>query len=209
MRLEDTPRRRAALAATLLSAVTLAGCAGTPEPCLGTTCDDRSECLANRCVARGAGPVPDRTERVVFDASAIAGGERALYLRFGASPSFRDVVAAFLLLEPASGTAPNDDVVVDVFCVDAPWSPDRIAAGAEPKLSRERARGLVRTSPRSVARIDLTALARRFETGHCTDGLAVVARGAERDRPLLSGDAGDGTPRLEVYARPRPTARAW
>ncbi len=209
MRLENGTRHRVTLATTLFAALTLAACAGNPEPCLGTTCDDGSECLANRCMARGARPVPDRTERVVLDPSAIADGSRALYLRFGASTSFQDVRAAFLLLEPASGTTPNDDVALDVFCIDAPWSPERIAAGAEPHLSRERARGLVRTSPPTVARIDVMALARRFEEGHCADGLAVVAHGLARDRPVLTGAAGDGAPRLEIYAREKPLARAW
>ncbi|HEX4478704.1 MAG TPA: hypothetical protein VH142_26665, partial [Polyangiaceae bacterium] len=157
MRLDDLARRRVVVATTLLAALALAACAGTPEPCLGTTCSDGSECLANRCMVRGARPVPDHTERVVLDPSAIASGQRALYLRFGTGASFHDVRAAFLLLEPASGTAPSDDVALDVFCIDAPWSPERVAAGAEPQLSRERARGLVRTSPRTVARIDVMA----------------------------------------------------
>jgi hypothetical protein len=166
----------------------------------------------------GAEPVPKGTTRIVLEPAAVAGSNgadttaggvdlggkyAALYLRFdGAWKRDGAVVRAFLLLEPTGEPEPSaEDREVHVWMVQGPWTPSRIAIGARPNLGSPHARGLLRTSPPSVARIDVTKLMLALAEKNEDHGLAVLGEPG-RAAPVRTGSSG-GAPRLELYLRSR------
>lgn len=200
-----------------IGAVLVLSCTRSGTPCAAPSCGAGYECLANTCTPLGAEPVPKETTRIVLEPAAIAGSSRAettagfvdlggkyaaLYLRFDDRWK-RDgtVVRAFLLLEPTSEPEQSaEDREVHVWTVQGPWTPSRIAIGARPNLGSPHARGLLRTSPPSVARIDVTKLVLALEKNE-DHGLAVIGE-PPRTAPVRTGSSG-GAPRLELYLRPR------
>lgn len=203
---------RAVLAAALALSCTYNG-----TPCTAPSCRSGYECLANTCTPAGAEPVPRDTLRVVLEPSSVAGADAAeanggtvdlgrdlaaLFLRFDTSWK-RDgaVVRAFLLLQPAGEAvqAGGDDLKLDVWTIQAPWTPSRIAIGARPGLAPPRARGLLRTSPPTTARIDVTDIVRALAKTPEDNGFAVLAGESQR-AAVRTGSTG-GAPRLELYVR--------
>lgn len=208
------PLGRAALCAALLLS-----CSRNGAPCVSPNCGPGYECLANTCTPLGAEPVPKGTTRVVLEPAAIAGssgiettsgavdlgGEFAtLYVRFDDSWKRDGTVArAFLLLEPTDqAEADAADLDVQVWTVQGPWTPARVAIGARPSLGSPRARGLLRTTPPSVARIDVTSVILALADKSEDHGFAVIAREPRRSAFVRTGSSG-GAPRLELYVRAR------
>lgn len=199
-------------------AVLVLSCSRNGAPCAAPSCGPGYECLANTCSALGAEPVPKDTTRIVLEPKAVAGtsgtettagnvdlgGEyAALYLRFDDGWK-RDgaLVRAFLLLEPSGEPDPGaEDREVTVWAVQGSWTPPRIAMGARPNLGAPHARGLLRTTPPSVARIDVTKLMLALAEKSEDHGLAVLGEPG-RAAPVRTGSAG-GAPRLEIYVRAR------
>jgi len=197
-------------------------CNPNGAPCMAPSCGAGYECLANTCAPMGADPVPKGAIRVVVEPASVAalggpGSEAetavlgqdaaaAIYLRFDAGWKRRGaVLRAFLLILPAPDATRNaDDVPIEVWKVQSAWSPPRIAVGIRPNLGPPHARGIVRSSPPMVARVDVTALAAALASTDTDDGVAVLA-GATGDRGvgLRTGSSG-GAPKLEVYLRPSP-----
>ena len=203
-----------------LGALAIIGCSPNGVPCSAPNCAAGYECLANTCTPLGADPVPKDTTRIVVEpvsvaavgirkagGGAVAFGNRsgaALYLRFDTSWRTEGSVArAFLLLEPSPSTerAP-DDLPLDVWTIQSPWTPMRIADGNRPNLGLPRARGLIRSSPPATARIDVTGLALAMGEGRIHEGIAVLgAASGDAEISVQIGSAG-GAPRLELYLRP-------
>ena len=204
--------------ARVMSATFVLSCTRSGEPCAAPNCGSGYECLANTCTPLGAEPVPKDTMRVVLEPAAVAGsnGEEtragtldlgrafaALYLRFDdAWKRDRAVVRAFLLLEPAAYAEPNgEDLPLHVWTIQGPWTAQRIASGARPNLGSPHARGLLRTSPPGVARIDVTEVVRVLAERSEDYGVAVIT-GEDRSALVRTGSSG-GAPRLELYVRAR------
>jgi hypothetical protein len=201
-----------------MGAALVLSCTRNGAPCAAPNCGRGYECLANTCAPIGAEPVPKETTRIVLEPAAVAGSNgaeamagqvdlggkyAALYLRFDSAWK-RDgaVVRAFLLLEPAGEPDPGaEDREVHVWTVQGPWTPSRIAMGARPNLASPHARGLLRTSPSSLARIDVTKLMLALAEKGDDHGLAVIGE-LRRSAPVRTGSSG-GAPRLELYVRPR------
>jgi hypothetical protein len=199
-----------------LAGFLLLSCASGPAPCVSSNCRASQECLANTCMPAGAEPVPRDTTRIVLEPAAIAAtsrdeaiagdvglGEQAgsvLYLRFGSTWKHEGSVArAFLLLEPSEEAhLETDDLPLDVWTVQGPWSPSRVAKGVRPNLGPPRARGLFH--PPEVTRIDVTGIAVALAQKPDDEGLAVLAR---RLGPRVRTGASGGAPLLELYVRPR------
>ena len=201
----------------------ITACTARPAPCAAPTCGAGLECLANRCVQGGSEPVPGSTQRIVLtpvacttargealSGSVTLGDERApdtrLYVRFGAFEPGGEVLAAFLLIEPASDRPRSlDDVPLEV------WSLEGGVRGEEPALVAPHADGLARSAPPTIVRIDVTELARRLSRARHDAGLAVLSPSARgRGIALSTGAARTQPPRLEIYVRGAgTTARAW
>lgn len=203
---------------------TLLACAPAISPCLSAaTCPAREECLAHRCVPLGADPVPAGSQRRLVEASSVAvvgptlSGALPPTVTFGGPPahdeqllvsfpdtwSSLDVSAAFLLLEPAAEADPTaTDVPVHVALAGGRWSPG--AARQAPPEHSPSTRGLARTRPPSVLRVDVTSLVRALGEHPGLDHgfLLRGAKGARTGATYLTGSAG-GTPRLDVYGRAR------
>lgn len=193
-------------------------CGPNGAPCMAPNCGPGYECLANTCAPAGADPVPKDAIRVVVEPASVAGlggsepdcamlGQdhaAALYLRF--DPRWKSkgtVVRAFLLVEPVPDNGPASlDLPIDVWRVQSAWSPSRVAVGVRPNLGPPHARGIVRTTPPLLARVDVTAIAATLASTQGDNGIAVLA-GAKRERGigLHTGSSG-GPPRLEIYLRP-------
>jgi hypothetical protein len=137
-------------------------------------------------------------------------GRNALYLAF--DPTWKasgDVEAAFLLLDPSPGTAPDrGDVQLEVWTVGEPWTAERVAAGTRPSLEPPRASGILRPYPPGVVRIDVTDVARALARKERDDGIAVVAAGTGGEGVAVSAGTAGGAPRLELYLG-RPSSHAW
>jgi hypothetical protein len=185
-------------------------------------CPRDRECLAHRCLPEGAEPVPPGSSRVVvgptlsavvrkedvgkdLPATVTFGGpsplNQQLLLRFPeAAWADLEVVAAFLLLHPASEAEPSgSDVPVRVYLAAAPWSGGVV--GLAPAHQAPESLGLARTGPPAPLRIDVTALIRAPENQR-THGLLLRSAGtATRGATYLTGADGLG-PRLDVYGRP-------
>jgi hypothetical protein len=201
-----------------LVAVLMLSCARSGAPCAAPNCGPGYECLANTCTPLGAEPVSKDTTRIVLEPKAVAGssgaetkagsvdlgGEyAALYLRFDDGWK-RDgaLVRAFLLIEPTGEPEPGaEDREVHVWTVQGPWTPSRIAIGARPNLTSPHARGLLRSSPPIVARIDVTKLMLALAEKSEDNGLAVLGEPGQ-SAPVRTGSSG-GAPRLELYLRSR------
>jgi hypothetical protein len=201
-----------------LAALFIMSCGRAGSPCAAPSCGAGYECLANTCAPAGAEPVPKDSIRVVLEPAMVAtprasdasqgsvnlGSEwAALYLRFDTGWKRNGaVVRAFLLLEPAdSAETDARDVTLDVWTIGTPWSESRVAMGARPNLTQPRARGILRTSPASTARIDVTRLALALTDRPEDDGIAVVATSSKgRNVRIRTGPTG-GAPRLELYVR--------
>jgi len=114
------------------------------------------------------------------------------------------IESAFLLLDPMPDTPVSArDVRVDAWRVEGPWSEQTLTWLRQPPLSRPHSRGIARSGPPAVLRIDVTELARAARTGtrryfgialRSSDTGAVGAR-------FSTGIAGGHAPRLELYYR--------
>jgi hypothetical protein len=208
------------------------GCARGGAACAGPTCGTGYECLANRCAIAGGVPVPRDSERFVLspidlaiatptparESSATAvtlgsarGGDAIVYARFGSTYKGRtEIAAAFLLLTVSEGTEPlADDVPLEVWTLATSWSSESVSRGTRPRLSRPMARGIARTSPPSLVRVDVTPLVRELARTPADDGIGIDATGSHGAGVTFS-TARAGAPRLEVYLTPpRRTAGAW
>jgi hypothetical protein len=202
-------------------------CVATPVPCRSPgACPAGTECLAQRCVALGTEPVAAGTERLVLEPADIAvvparsardGGLPAsvtfggagdasdeLLVRFGSDFDARDVVAAFLVLEPARGAEPSaSDVRLEVALAARAWSSrDDRAANRRGPIGV----ALARTRPAAPLRVDVTA--QLHELGDADgDQFGFVLRAAEPSpRSAAYSTGADGSPpRLDLYLRPSPT----
>jgi hypothetical protein len=212
-------------------ALCLAASACSPRnaACAGPTCGTGYECLANRCEVAGGVPVPRDCDRVVLaptELAVIAGGQAPsgpavtlgsaldrdafVYARFGAGYKGRsEITAAFLLLTLSSGVEPTDDVGLEVWTIGRAWSPESVSRGVRPPLARPMARGIARSSPASVVRVDVTSVVRTLASSPSDDGVAILADGAHGPGVTLM-TAAAGAPQLEVYlTRTRASEGAW
>ena len=202
----------------------LLACVSPPLPCRSPgSCPADTECLAQRCATLGADPVPPAARRLVLEPADIAvvtsspvrsgglppsvtfGGpaEAAgqLLVRFGGGWSARDVVAAFLLLEPVSSAEPSaEDVRLEVAMASSAWS-SGAAAGS---VGRRGPAGgaIARTRPPDPLRVDVTAqlheLGARTGDDH---GFVVRAVTASTRGAVYSTGAAGLPPRLDLYLR--------
>jgi hypothetical protein len=200
-------------------------CAGTPVPCRSPgACPAGSECLAQRCAPLGSEPVALGSERLVLEPADMAvlpahskrqgglppsvtfgggaGDGDELLVRFGGHFRARDVVAAFLVLEPAEGAEPSaEDVRLEVALAAHRWSSrgDTRSTGRRGPVGL----GLARTRPAAPLRIDVTAQLRELGgEGGDEFGFVVRAAGAS-PRGAVYSTGGDGPPpRLDLYLRP-------
>ncbi len=215
--------------ACVLMLLAFPACAPGPEPCSTPgTCARGYECLANRCVPAGGEPVPADARRLVSepsrmavvssrarpDAGALPGavvfGSRAegavgLYLDFEpAWQSVRHIDSAFLLLDPMPDTPVSvRDVRVDAWRVEGPWNAQTLTWLRQPPLGRPHSRGIARSGPPAVLRIDVTELARAMRAGtRRYYGIALRSRDTGAVGASFStGIAGGQAPRLELYYR--------
>jgi hypothetical protein len=144
-------------------------------------------------------------------ASVTFGGPRSqsgqLLLRFPTTWAALKLDAAFLLLSPAPDADPTGpDVEVDVSLAAAEWSSGTLSSA--PRETGPRSRGLARTRPPALLRIDVSAQLRALGEAGARDRGFVIAAVTELDRErgatFLTG--ADGTaPRLEVYGSARTT----
>lgn len=207
--------RRLALASSLLF---WAACAA-PVPCRSPRhCGSGDECLANRCVPRGAEPVPRGSARLVLEPTLGAVvGQRAserralpptvtfgglpalnqhLLLRFPGTWKALDVQAAFLLLQPAPEAEPTrSDVPVTVSLAAGAWSP---GASRVPGSDPPESRGLARTRPPTLLRIDVTAQLRALKN-RPDHGLLIRGDAGRGEGATYLTGADGAAPRLEVY----------
>jgi hypothetical protein len=196
-------------------------CAPRAVPCLGVDgCPVNTECLAARCVNFSAAPVASASRRISATPSrmAIATDDRSwnlgpsavlgsdssdttLYLHFAPIWQTGRLDSAFLILEPARGALPGDDVPLQVFRVQGPWTAPAESRGRALRLVSPTARGIGRAFPDLPVRIDVTAIVRylaRNPDGNY--GLAVRAtRGAPPGLAISTGLDGGSPPRLDVY----------
>jgi hypothetical protein len=133
-----------------------------------------------------------------------------VYARFGADYKGRsEIAAAFLLLTLSSGVEPTDDVPLEVWTLGRAWSPESVSRGQRPPLSQPMARGLARSSPSSIVRVDVTTVVRALARAPSDDGVAILAASAHGPGVTLM-TAAAGAPQLEVYlARTRSAEGAW
>lgn len=211
-----------------LMVLALPACAPGHQPCdTPGTCARGYECLANRCVPAGGEPVPAGGHRVVVEPSrmalvssgtqpradrlptAVVFGSRAegavgLYLDFEPAWPASRIDSAFLLLDPMPGTPVSPrDVRVDAWRIEAPWDEHGLTWLRQPPLGRPHSRGIARSGPPSVLRIDVTALARAVQSGaRRYHGIALRSRDTGAVGASFStGIAGGRPPRLELYYR--------
>jgi hypothetical protein len=203
------------------------GCARGPEPCVsGAACPAGRECLADRCVTAGGLPVSPGAERRVLRPVAMtvlsrsrsnpelpssvtfgsrAEGETLLLLRFAPSWAADALVeSAFLVLHPLGATgAALDDVPLDVWRIEEPWTPSSATWLERPALGHPHSRGRARSAPPTTLRIDVTRFVRVTSgPGRPNHGLAVVASARlAHGATFATGGAGGQTPELEVYLR--------
>ncbi len=213
----------------VLMLLALPACAPGPQPCnTPGTCARGYECLANRCVPAGGEPVPATSRRMVVEPkrmavvssrahrhagqlpTAVVFGSQAegsvgLYLDF--EPDWhhvRRIDSAFLLLDPMPDTPVGArDVQVDAWRVKGPWSEQGLTWLRQPPLGRPQSRGIARSGPPSVLRIDVTALARAVRAGtRRYYGIALRSGDTGATGASFStGVAGGHAPRLEIYFR--------
>jgi hypothetical protein len=206
----------------------LGACAASPTPCLSPShCAGGEECLANRCVALGAEPVRPGSSRLVFEPEAVGvvreggaagvlsptvtfGGSarqsEALVVRFPHGWAALELDAAFLLLTPAPEAEPTTrDVPLEIALASGDWTSGVLSE--EPRASAPKGRGLGRTQPGAVLRIDVTSALGAVDPDDENASLLVRAsESGERGATYLTGAVG-GAPRLEVYGRPRVAGR--
>jgi hypothetical protein len=202
-------------------------CATTPVPCRSPgACPSGSECLAQRCAALGAEPVAPSAGRLVLEPADIAvvsshaghdgglppsvtfGGAAAasevLLVRFGGHFRARNVVAAFLVLEPARGAEPSaTDVRLEVALAARGWS----SRGTR-SASRRGPVGvaLARTRPAAPLRVDVTAQLHELgDSDGDEHGFVLRAAGPSPRGAVYSTGADGAPPRLDLYLRPPPT----
>jgi hypothetical protein len=210
-------------------ALAAVSCSRGPEPCASAgTCPDGQECLANRCVVAGGEPVASDSQRLVVEPDAMAlvsargrpeGGElppavtfgsgaegaSALYLRF--SPVWhgkKQVEAAFLVLEPMSGTPPaQDEVSVEVWRVRERWQPEALTWLRQPARGLPKSTGIARSTPDTPLRVDVTELCRYSATHpHSEFGMVLESgSGSGVGTSYATGTSGGRGPWLEVYVR--------
>jgi hypothetical protein len=205
-------------------------CSSRAVPCAGPTCGAGYECLANRCEVAGGIPVPRDCDRVVLAPVALAVAvdgrtpsgpavtlgnaldrDAFVYARFGGGYKGRrsEIAAAFLLLTPSSGVEPTEDVPLEVWTLGRAWSPESVSRGLRPPLAQPMARGLARSSPSSIVRVDVTNVVRALARAPSDDGMAIVADGAHGPGVTLM-TAAAGSPELEVYlGRTRSSEGTW
>ena len=198
-------------------------CAATPLPCRSPdACPVGTECLAQRCVPLGAEPVAPGAGRLVLepaDVAVLSAGSRRegglpatvtfggaagdeLLVRFGGSWRPHDVVAAFLVLDPATGAEPSAD---DVQLVVAPAARAWSSRGARTSSARApAAQALARTRPPTPVRIDVTTLVRELRGNGDAHGFVVRAAGPTARGAAYFTGADGLPPRLDLYLRARP-----
>jgi hypothetical protein len=156
--------------------------------------------VAAVAVARpGAASVPALPSTVTLGGPGA--GEEQLLLRFPRSWASLQIENAFLLLSPAPSAEPTGaDVQVRVALASEPWSSGTLA-GPQP-VQGPYSRGLARTRPPALLRLDVTAQLRELQAHPASDlGLVVAAAGgAGRGATYSTGAAGE-LPRLDVYFR--------
>jgi len=134
-----------------------------------------------------------------------AEGETLLLLRFAPSwAADAPVESAFLLLHPRDGTgAALDDVRLDVWRIEEPWTAERTTWLERPSLGHPHSRGRARSAPPTTLRIDVTRFVRATSgSGRPNHGLAVVASASHPHGATFATGAGGGrTPELEVYLK--------
>lgn len=218
---------RCSHAALLLSVLATSGaCHRGPTPCVSASvCGDGLECLANRCVPSGGEPVSPKAIRAVLEPTRLAvvsaqiepgalptvvtfgshaRGATRLLLEFRDSLQLREVEAAFLLLDPASGVARgNEDVTVEAFRLADAWDDAALSWVRAPRRLLPSATGIARPSPPTPLRIDVTNIV-RYLAAHpeAHRGLLLSAgAGAGAGVSFSTGIAGGQGPRLELYGR--------
>jgi hypothetical protein len=156
-------------------------------------------------VVRPHGASGDLPASVTFGGSPSQSGQ--LLLRFPPTWAALQVDAAFLLLSPAPDADPTGpDIEVDVSLAAAEWSSG--ASSRAPRDTGPRSRGLARTRPPALLRIDVSAQLRALGEAGARDWGFVIAAVTESDRErgatYLTGADGKA-PRLEVYGYARTT----
>jgi hypothetical protein len=210
-----------------MAAASALACVATPVPCRSPgACPAGTECLAQRCAALGTEPVPASTGRLVLEPADIAvtpahsmrsgglppsvsfgGGSGAsdeLLVRFGGGFDARDVVAAFLVLEPARGAEPSaSDVRLEVALAARGWSPrDDGAASRRGPVGV----AIARTRPAAPLRVDVTA--QLHDLGDASGdefGFVLRAAGPSPRSAVYSTGADGSPPRLDLYLRSSST----
>lgn len=180
------------------------------------------ECLAQRCATLGTEPVPAGAARLVLEPADIAvvpahatrhgglppsvtfGGANeasdALLVRFAGDFDARDVVAAFLVLEPARGAEPSaSDVRLEVALARGWSSRDARAASR----GRPVAAAIARTRPAAPLRVDVTAHLHERGGDEGEVGFMLHAAGASPRGAAYSTGADGSPPRLDLYLRRR------
>jgi hypothetical protein len=140
--------------------------------------------------------------RSVVTLGSRAQGKTLLLLRFSSEWDVtRRVESAFLVLEPVPGTVPGlRDIPVEVWRIQAPWTPERVSWLHQPALGYPMSRGLARTAPPTVLRIDVTPWVRTITSAGRTDyGLAVTSAAGESHGATFATGATGSMPRLELY----------
>jgi hypothetical protein len=136
-----------------------------------------------------------------------ADGDAILLLRF--APTWTADLAvknAFLLLYPLASTGSTlDDVPVDVWRIEQPWTARETTWLERPSLGHPHGRAVARSAPPTTLRIDVTQWVRDFtNVGRRNHGLALAASGAfPHGTTYATGASGGRTPELEVYLAPR------
>lgn len=148
-----------------------------------------------RAAARAGGLPPT----VSFGGSA--GQSDTLLVRFGGNWRARDVLAAFLLLEPAPGAEPSaDDVPLEVALASRAWSSQ---SGVESASARGPVgAALGRTRPPAPLRVDVSAQLRELGDGRGDEhGFLVRATATSPRAAVYSTGARGLPPRLDLYLR--------
>jgi hypothetical protein len=130
-----------------------------------------------------------------------------LLVRFPEGWQGMEVETAFLLLEADPDAEPSaEDVSVDVALAAADWAPGSVSSA--PATRSPVSAGVARTRPPSLLRVDVTAQVRELARQPRQDHGLVVRAAAPSTRGAVYQTGADGVaPRLDVYLRPRSTAR--
>ena len=132
------------------------------------------------------------------------GASDELLVRFGGQFRARNVVAAFLVLEPARGAEPSlTDVRLEVALAARGWSS---RDGRDTSRRGPVGVALARTRPAAPLRVDVTAQLHELGDARGDDhGFVLRAAGASPRAAVYSTGAEGAPPRLDLYLRPAET----